>query len=406
MASRRNFIKKSTLATFSAMIGAEIVYGSNLPLGLKPIVFEPDDFYTKFGKDKDMVVLNDRPWNAEAQAHILDDIVTPASRMFVRNNGIIPEKPDANTWKLTIDGESANQTKTYTIADLKKFPKHTYRLTLECGGNGRSEFDPPAKGNQWTIGAVSCAEWTGVRLKDLLEDVGVKNDAVYIGYYGADSHLSGDPDKHPISRGMPVSKAMMEETLVAYAMNGEDIPLAHGYPLRLVAGGWPASVSGKWINRLSVRNIVHDGTKMGGQAYRVPCEAVSPGSEVADEDMCIIESMPVKSLITYPKSGAVITSNKILKVRGHAWAGELEVAEMHFSIDFGSTWQVCKLEKPFNRLAWQQWSAAVEFPKKGYYEVWARAKDANGKMQPMILPGWNPKGYLNNACHRIAVKVV
>ena len=188
-------------------------------------------------------------------------------------------------------------------------------------------------------------------------------------------------------------------------MNGKDIPLVHGYPLRLVAGGWPASVSGKWVNRISIRNKIHDGTKMTGTAYRVPCEPVEPGEKVKDEDMCIIESMPVKSLITYPKSGAIINKGKSLNIRGHAWAGELEIAKMEYSIDFGSTWTECSFEKPVNRLAWQHFAASIDFPKKGYYEVWARATDTQGVSQPMLLPGWNPKGYLNNACHRIAVKV-
>lgn len=403
--SRREFIKKSTLATFSGMIGVPIVFGRWMPKDYVPVVFHQDNFHQKFSKDQDMVVLNDKPWNAEAQAHILDDKVTPASRMFVRNNGLIPQQIDPAKWTLTIDGESTMSAKSYSLEDLKRFPRYTYQLTLECGGNGRNEFDPPAKGNQWSIGAVSCANWTGVRLRDLLEDIGVKDDAVYVGYYGKDMHLSGSPDKNPISRGVPIDKAMMEETLIAYEMNGEDIPLIHGYPLRLIAGGWPASASGKWLHRLSIRNKVHDGEKMEGQSYRVPCEPVAPGEKVEDDNMCIIESMPVKSLITYPKSGALLGSKKSLDIRGHAWAGELEVKEVHYSIDFGASWQPCKLEKPVNRLAWQHWSASVSFPEKGYYEVWARATDIKGNMQPMIVPGWNPKGYLNNACHRIAVKV-
>lgn len=406
MTDRREFIKKSALASMSAFLGIEIVHATSMPEGLLPVILQNDDFHSKFGKHKDMVILNDRPWNAEAQAHILDDLITPASKMFVRNNGRIPANIDVNSWTLTIEGESAQKSKTYTLEDLKRFPKHSYRLTLECGGNGRSEFDPPAKGNQWTIGAVSCAEWTGVRLRDLLEDVGLKEDVHYIGYYGKDTHLSGNPEKIPISRGVPISKAMMDETLVAYAMNGEDIPLAHGYPLRLVAGGWPASVSGKWIDKLVVRNKVHDGAKMEGQSYRVPCETVEPGTKVPDDEMCIIESMPVKSLITYPKTGGVLKPRKTLTIRGHAWAGERSVSEVAFSTDFGSTWQKCKLDAAHNRLAWQRWTAEIEFPKAGYYEVWARATDSEGTMQPMILPGWNPKGYLNNACHRIAVKVV
>jgi sulfite oxidase len=403
---RRNFVKKAALASMISFVGIDIVFGTAMPEGYQPLAQDPDPFKL-FNLDKGMVVLNDKPWNIEAKAHLLDDKITPNKNMFIRNNGLMPENIDVNKWSVTIDGESAKQVKSYSISELKsKFQEYTYQLTIECGGNGRSEFDPPAKGNQWTIGAVSCATWTGVRLKDVLEDVGIKDDAVYIGYHAADIHLSLDPKKEPISRGAPMIKALQDETLIAYKMNDEDIPLVHGYPLRLVAGGWPASVSGKWLNGISVRNIVHDGTKMTGTAYRVPCNPVGPGEKVKDEDMCIIESMPVKSLITYPKTGATIKEGNELEIRGHAWAGELEVSKMEYSINFGSTWNTCPIEKPSNRLAWQHFSVSIGFPKKGYYEVWARATDTQGLSQPMLLPGWNPKGYLNNACHRIAIKVV
>ena len=403
---RRDFTKKTTLGTFTALIGAEIVFGSNLLDDYTPLAIQDPDPFKMFNKHKDMIVLNDKPWNIEAQAHLLDDKVTPNSCMFIRNNGLVPENIDVKKWTLTIDGESVINKKIYTLAELKsKFKHHTYQLTLECGGNGRSEFNPPAKGNQWTIGAVHCASWTGVRLRDVLEDTGIKSNAVYIGFHAVDKHLSMDPEKEPISRGCPMSKALQDETILAFKMNGEDIPLIHGYPLRLVAGGWPASVSGKWINRISIRDKVHDGTKMTGTSYRIPCEPVAPGEKVKDEDMCIIESMPVKSLLTYPKSGAIIKEGKALNIRGHAWAGELEVVKMEYSIDFGSTWKTCAIEKPVNRLAWQHFKATVDFPKKGYYEVWVRATDNQGVKQPMLLPGWNPKGYLNNACHRIAIKV-
>jgi sulfite oxidase len=372
----------------------------------KPLALQENDPFKLFNLDNEMVILNDKPWNIEAKAHLLNDNITPNSKMFIRNNGVIPEDINEKTWTLTIDGESVKNKKTYTLNELKsKFKQHTYQLTLECGGNGRSEFDPPAKGNQWTVGAVSCATWTGVRLKDVLEDVGIKNDAVYIGYHAADTHLSGDATKEPISRGAPMRKALEDETLIAFKMNGKKIPISHGFPLRLVAGGWPASVSGKWINRISVRNKEHDGTKMTGTAYRVPKNPVSPGEKVKDEDMKIIESMPVKSLITSPQSGAIIKKGAALKINGHAWAGDLQVSKMEYSIDFGSTWTQCEINKPVNRLAWQHFNATINFPKVGYYEIWARATDSNNMAQPMLLPGWNPKGYLNNACHRIAVKV-
>ncbi|PCE65994.1 sulfite oxidase [Sediminicola luteus] len=403
---RRSFVTKTALGSLATVVGADIVFGNHLPKGYTPLGLDTVDPYKAFGKHPDMKVLNDRPWNIESQAHLLDDKVTPNASIFIRNNGVMPEDIDVGSWTITFDGESVKQSKTYSLQDLKsKFTQYTYQATLECGGNGRIEFDPPAKGNQWGLGAVYCAEWTGVRLRDVLEDVGIKDDAVYIGYHAADTHLSGDPKKEPISRGCPMSKALQDETLLAFKMNGEDIPLAHGHPVRLIAGGWPASVSGKWITGISVRNKVHDGTKMTGSAYRVPCKPVAPGTEVTDENMCIIESMPVKSLITYPKTGGRLAKGKPLHIRGHAWAGEYEVVKMEYSIDFGASWTECTLSKPANRLAWQHFEATVNFPAEGYYEVWARATDSNGKKQPMLVPGWNPKGYLNNACHRIAIKV-
>lgn len=405
--NRRTFSKYLTAGSSAALLGAPIVHLSSMPMDYLPVGLDTNDPFKLFNKDKEMTVLNDKPWNIEAKAHLLNDAVTPNKYMFIRNNGLIPKNIDASSWKLTIDGEAVKSAKTFTLQELKTaFPKVSYQLTLECGGNGRSEFNPPAKGNQWTVGAVSCARWSGVRLKDVLEAVGITSKAVYIGYHAADEHLSGDPKKEPISRGVPIEKAMQEETILAYEMNGAPIPLAHGFPLRLVCGGWPASASGKWIERISVRDRVHDGAKMGGTSYRVPCETVAPGSEVAEENMCIIESMPVKSLITYPKSGALVALGRTITINGHAWAGELAVQRVQYSLDFGSSWQDCKLEKPVNRLAWQHFKTEVSFSKKGYYEIWAKATDSQGKSQPMVLPGWNPKGYLNNACHRIAIKIV
>jgi DMSO/TMAO reductase YedYZ molybdopterin-dependent catalytic subunit len=367
--------------------------------------YDPDQAPTEW-KSPEMIVHNDRPWNIETPVHLLDDEITPIDVMFVRNNGTIPTDLDAEKWTLTIEGESVPNPKTYTLNDLKtKFKHYSYNLVLECGGNGRGEMNPPASGNQWSYGAVNCGRWTGVRLRDILEDVGISDDAVYVGYYGTDKHLSGDPKKVVISRGVPIDKAMQDETLVAFELNGKDIPIVHGYPLRLVVGGWPASASGKWLHKLVVRNKVHDGPKMESPSYRVPKYPVEPGQTVPDEDMMIIESMPVKSIITYPKTGAMVKPGQEFEVRGHAWAGELEVAKVEISTDYGQTWKEAKLEKPANRLAWQNFSTTVSLDQTGYYEVWVKATDSEGVSQPMVVPGWNPRGYLNNATHRIAVKV-
>lgn len=403
---RRKFLRNSALYAAGVLYSYDVVYSHNLPDGLALLGLDESSAHLS-EKHPDMIVLNDRPVNIEAPAHLLNDMLTPNDLFFVRNNGLPPATIDVASWSLEISGESAKRIKTYKIADLKeRFEQVSYDITLECGGNGRKEFNPPAKGNQWGTGAVGCARWSGVRLRDVLQDVGIKSDAVYIGYYGADIHLSGSPDKDSISRGVPISKAMENESLIAWRMNDEDIPTLNGYPLRLVFGGYPASCSGKWLNKIVVRDRIHDGQKMEGSSYRVPCDPVAPGTKVADEDMCIIESMPVKSLITYPRTGAAIRQSQKLPINGHAWTSADEVVAVDYSIDFGVTWHSCKLTTAANKYAWQHFDAQVVFPKSGYYEIWARATDSDGNSQPMILPGWNPKGYLNNACHRIAVKVM
>ena len=405
--TRRGFLNGAGLLALGSCVGASIPFSQRLPVGLIPAALaSTDEGFVIPGKEPGLVVLNDRPLNAETPAHLLDDDVTPAGRLFVRNNGLPPGIDAATAWRLTVEGESIEATRTFSLAELEReFDRHTYRLQLECAGNGRSEFYPPASGNQWTTGAVGCVEWTGVRVRDVIRSCGLRPDAVYVAYYGGDRHLSGDPGAVPISRGVPLEKALQDETLLAWSMNGAAIPLLHGPPLRLVCGGWPGSTCGKWLTKIVVRDRVHDGPKMGGKSYRVPCGPVAAGIDVADAEMCIIESMPVKSLLTFPRSGSVHARTEPFALRGHAWAGERAVARVDVSLDFGQTWSPCQLDAAPNRLAWQRFRISLRFPTPGYYELWARATDDSGRAQPMLVPGWNPRGYLNNATHRIAVQV-
>jgi DMSO/TMAO reductase YedYZ molybdopterin-dependent catalytic subunit len=405
--SRRGFLKKSGLASMTAALGMAIPFARFMPAGLIPAAYAADNAALSIPGKDGLIVLNDRPLNAETPAHLLDDEITPNSRLFIRNNGIPPQNIDPASWQLEIAGESCLRPTTFTIADLRaRFEEVTLQLQLECGGNGRSDFVPAASGNQWTTGAVACPSFTGVRLRDVLNYCGVAQDAVYVGYYGADTHSSGNPELDPISRGVPISKALERESLIAWQMNGEDIPLQNGAPLRLICAGWPGSVSGKWLNRLVIRDRVHDGEKMAAPSYTVPNEPVAPGSRVPNEDMRIIESMPIKSLVTFPQSGISHDFRQRLTVRGHAWAGDNQVSGVFLSIDFGATWLPTAVRAGSNRLAWQHWQSWVQFPEPGYYEVWARAMDERGRSQPMVVPGWNPRGYLNNACHRVAVQAV
>ncbi|MEM7060191.1 MAG: sulfite oxidase [Pseudomonadota bacterium] len=395
---RRGFLTTTGLASLAAIVGTSIPFGRNLPVGFVPAALADEVLAGKDG----LTLLNDRPVNAETPPELLDDAITPTNRHFIRNNGIPPEDVDAEAWTLTIDG-FVDTPMTMTVADLRaNFEVVTMALTLECGGNGRSFFDPPAKGNQWTYGAVACSEWTGVRLKDVLEKAGVQSNVVYTAHYGADEHLSGDPDKLPISRGVPIAKAMTDNVLIAFEMNGAPLHPMNGAPLRLVVPGWPASTGHKWLTRIELRDIVHDGPKMTGKAYRVPNRKVSPGEKVETEDFVIIERMPVKSLVTFPANGAEVGMET--EVRGHAWSGDREIAKVDISFDFGATWQAADLDAPVNSGAWQNWRATVKLPQAGYYEVWARATDSEGEMQPFAID-WNPKGYLNNTMHRVGLRV-
>ena len=407
--SRRGFLRGAGLAGMTAALGASIPFAKYMPAGLIPVALAQDSEALRIPGKFGLTVFDDYPAIAETPAHLLDDPVTPASRLFVRNHGVPPYTDDLDplAWTLEVEGESCLRPASMTLGEIQqRFKHYTLQLQLECGGNGRAEVFPAVGGTQWTTGAIGCPEWTGVRLRDVLDYCGVAKDAVYIAYEGDDTHLSGDLTRSTISRGVPISKAMEKESLIVWAMNGESLPTLHGHPLRLLCAGWPASVSGKWLRRLMIRDRVHDGAGMTGQSFRVPCKPIEPGTTVANADTCIIESMPVRSLITFPKSGIDYPLDKRLHVRGHAWAGDLQVQSVFTSIDFGATWQKTKLRKPANRLAWQRWSTDMHFPQDGYYEIWARAVDEKGTSQPSVLPAWNPRGYLNNTCHRIAVRVM
>ena len=358
-----------------------------------------------FGKSG-LRILSERPVNAETLVADLDPRYTPNDKHFVRNNGGVPERALSGSiegWSLRVDGEVGNALN-LSLDDLKaRFENVSRALVLECAGNGRAAFQPGASGNQWWLGAVGCARYTGVRLRDVLDAAGVLDTAVYVAYYGEDPHLSGNPEDVAISRGVPLSKAMDESTLLAWEMNGEPLPPHHGFPLRVVAPGFPASASGKWLRRLWVRDQVHDGPKMMGYSYRVPRYPVAPGTDVPEGDMEIIGPMPVKSIITRPETGVRHAGGGPLAIRGWAWAGDGPVNAMHLSADFGTTWLPCQLEEPENPFAWQRFEGSMAFDIPGHYELWARATDHRGRQQPMVVPGWNPRGYLNNAMHRIAV---
>lgn len=407
---RRGALKTASLAALGMAVGAAIPFGRHLPAGMLPVALaqgQGPKFLDFPGKDKRLVVLGDRPLVAETPEHLLDDDTTPTDKFFIRNNGQTPEQlADADAWTIRVEGE-VNQPLDLKLAEIRqRFQPRTYRMVMECGGNGRSFFSPAGRGNQWTNGGAGCAQWTGVPLRDVLNAAGPKPSAKFTGSYGGDAHLSGDATKSAISRGNVIAKSMDEHTLIVWAMNGQPLTNIHGGPVRLIVPGWPGSLSTKWLNRIVVRETPHDGQGMGGTSYRVPVTPIVPGSNNDGKTFRDLESMPVRGIITNPSNGARLASGtREIPLRGAAWDGDVGVGRVDISIDFGQTWQAATLGAPGNRYDWVRWTHSVRLPSDGYFELWVRASDSNGVAQPIVAANWNPQGYGANPINRIAVLV-
>jgi DMSO/TMAO reductase YedYZ molybdopterin-dependent catalytic subunit len=244
-----------------------------------------------------------------------------------------------------------------------------------------------------------------MRLADVIGAAGLKSSAMFTGHYGVDRSLA-DPTKDAISRGVPIRKAVNPNNLIVFAMNGQPLPHIHGGPVRLVIPGWPGSVSSKWLTRVWVRDKVHDGAGMGGTSYRVAIKPMIPGDQPDPNNFRDLESMPVRSIITSPANGTSFDKDvRELRLRGAAWAGDLTVRSVDVSVDYGASWQPAALAPQKNPYDWQRWSATVRVPSEGYYEIWTRATDERGTMQPHIAGNWNPQGYGANPMHRVAVRI-
>jgi sulfite oxidase len=354
------------------------------------------------GKALGVAVIQERPLVAETRPEALDDDTTPAGKFFIRNNGKVPEATrDPERWTLVIDGE-VDRALELSLGEIKaKFPHVTQRMVLECGGNGRSFFVPKAKGVQWHHGGAGCAQWTGVRLRDVLQAAGLKETARFTGHFGDDPAVDGS-DSTPISRGIPIGKALDPNTLLVFAMNGAPLLPVHGFPLRLVVPGWTGSVSHKWLNRILIRRDRHDGALMDPWSYRVPKNPVLPGDNIDPTTFVDLEAMPVRSIITSPAENAVVAANMPLLVRGAAWAGDQTVRRVEVSKDKGGSWQKADLTAPENPYDWTRFSASISL-LPGAHEIWSRATDSAGQGQPDEAEGWNPQGYGANPVHKVVV---
>ncbi len=343
---------------------------------------------------------SERPITGSVPAHEHDFEVTPNHRMFVRNNLLTP-LIDINTHRLTIKG-LVDKELSFSVFDLaKQFKTVSIPGMLECAGSGRSAYQPKASGTPWLpTGGMGCPEWGGVRLRDVLQAAGLKPSAAHVAGQGGDPGMVATAA--PVIRSIPMKKAMDEDTLIAWAMNGSPLPFVHGYPLRLVAPGWVGSASTKWLHTITVLDAPFKGTYMDS-SYRVPQHPVQPGQKMP-ADAVSTEGWPIKSMITFPAPNATFKPGATITVRGKAWVGEGSVDRVEISADEGKTWRPAQLAKAGGRRAWRTFTYEHKAEAPGYVTFLARAWDDRGNAQP-AQPYWNPLGYFWNAWHRVGVVV-
>jgi sulfite oxidase len=401
--SRRTFLGGAAGAGAYALIGKSVAQDKPAAAPTPAPASPPgtvSNEAVKSGKNPAMQYHSERPLTGSVQAHQHDFEVTPTDRMFVRNNLLTPDI-DATQHRVTVKG-LVDKELSFSLDELRKgFPAVTLQGMHECAGSGRSNYLPTASGTPWNqTGGMGCPKWTGVRVADVLRAAGLKSGAAHVAGQGGDPGMIATVA--PVIRSVPLAKAMDDNTLLAWEMNGEPLPKIHGHPLRLVVPGWVGSASTKWVHTVSVLDAPFKGTYMTS-SYVTPKWPVEPGQKMPP-DTVSAEAWPVKSMITFPAPNARVKGSERVTVRGRAWVGEGAIDRVEISVDEGITWQRARLASRGDKFAWRSFSFDYQPQRFGYLTFLARAWDDRGNAQPMVS-GWNPLGYFWNGVHRVGVVV-
>jgi sulfite oxidase len=346
--------------------------------------------------NRDMITLAARPEDLEMPLSGFSDYLTPAEHFFVRTHVYVPTV-NLDEWRLNVTGE-VGMPLTLTMDDIRKMPAKELIAVTECAGNGRGFYQPSVPGLQWTNGSVGNGRWRGVRLADVLKRAGIKTTAVEVLFDGADQPIGTMQD---FRRSIPVKKALDPNTLLAYEMNGEPIPVKHGFPMRVVASGWASDSWVKWLTSIQVLDKEWDGFWMKN-AYRKPDHPVAPMTALTPEQMKPVTSLQVKSVIASPLDNSVVKVGTPLTIRGVAWSGDAgPVVAVDVSTDTGRSWKPASLVRgQETQFGWRQWEYAWTPERESYYTIMARARDAAGNTQPFAQE-WNPSGYGWNVVPRV-----
>lgn len=397
-------------------LGAGLILGASSLFGKEPakkIITDTKEFvppHIAFPQKKPLKTISDRPPLLESPRDIFTQAITPNDQFFVRwHMPDIPTYIDLTEFRLEVKG-SVETPLSLSVDDLKsKFEPVQITSVLQCGGNSRKYYAASGQathGVQWGHGAMGCAVWKGVRLKDILHRAGVKGTAKWVGVNGLEKPAMDATPK--FFREMAIDEALSGELIVAYEMNGEDLPYLNGFPLRLVI---PGHFSDSWVKMLSEITVFdeYQNSFFMDVAYTVPdndCECVISGSDFEYKRKPIAE-MKVKSVIGYPTPGTVIKKGSRVKVTGVAFDQGKGIKEVMISVDGGKSWSATALQKDYGKYAYRQWVYEWEPKTKGAHTLMVRAINRIGNIQPQANEiGWNAGGYQYNAVDAVSVQIV
>jgi sulfite dehydrogenase (cytochrome) subunit A len=360
--------------------------------GERPIV--------KYPQKRPMIGLTSRPPQLETPFSVFNEnIITPNDAFFVRYHlADVPLTIDPDKFSVDIKGK-VDKTMSLALADIKKMPTVELVAVNQCSGNSRGFFEPRVAGGQLGNGAMGNARWKGVPLKLVLDKAGVQSGAKQVVFGGMDGPVS---DKTPdFAKALDIDHARDGEVMLAYSMNGQDLPVLNGFPLRLVVPGYYGTYWVKHLNEINVVDNVFDGFWMK-TAYRIPdtdCGCIEPGT--APKATIPINRFTVRSFITSLTDGAKVKAGSEMRLRGIAFDGGKGIREVAVSTDGGKTWMATKLGKDLGKYSFREWTMSLKLAA-GAHDLKVRATSKDGKTQPMEAL-WNPAGYLRNVVETVRV---
>jgi DMSO/TMAO reductase YedYZ molybdopterin-dependent catalytic subunit len=336
------------------------------------------------------------PLNAETSVHaLMGGIAMPTENFYARNHFQVPVL-DPATWRLQVGGLVERPLR-LRLRDLLAMPSHSEVVTLECAGNGRAFLNPRVDGEQWRLGAVSTAEWTGVPLIDVLERAGVRSAGREVVLCGADAGaVKGRVGLTAFERSLTLDQVRQSGAILAYAMNGEPLPLRHGYPLRVAVPGWYGVASVKWLTEIEVIDRPFAGYF---QTEKYVYQWERDGYVIKEP----VTVQRVRAVIAEPWPNQHVDAGD-LPIRGLAWSGAAPIARVEVSVG-GGLWQQAHLLGQGSRHRWQRWELITQLRRPGPIKIRARATDLAGRTQPE-RPEWNRLGYGSNAIQEVPIRIV